>query len=263
MIGRTNTGGGGGGGLNFSVVGGTTAPSNPKENMIWVNTSVAITTWVFSATVPENPVQGMVWISTGTSSTVAFNALKKNGIQVYPISAKQCVSGAWVDKAAKSYQNGAWKDVIQAIFRDGKLNGISGFNAARASVAVGSVLTFTSDTNVFALCYSKETIDVTNVSTIKIVFDPGSWSYEVASAPCPLIGVSKSVPSQNSSSGQVSGLVSSNYFGTLGTPGGTLDIVGEYKLDISSVTGEVYLVFSWGSTTGKTAPLIIREITLH
>lgn len=112
MIGRTNTGGGGGGGLNFSVVGGTTAPSNPKENMIWVNTSVAITTWVFSATVPENPVQGMVWISTGTSSQIAFNALKKNGIEVYPLSAKQCVSGAWVDKTTKIYQSGAWVDWI-------------------------------------------------------------------------------------------------------------------------------------------------------
>ena len=99
--------GGGSGGLNFTVVGGTTAPSNPKENMIWVNTSTAITDWVFSATQPT-AASGRVWIFTGTSSTFEFNALKKNGIQVYPISAKQYVSGAWVNVAAMSYQNGEW-----------------------------------------------------------------------------------------------------------------------------------------------------------
>ena len=52
----------------------------------------------------------MVWIFTDTSILVEFNALKKNGIQVYPISAKQYVSGAWVDVTAKSYQNGKLVD---------------------------------------------------------------------------------------------------------------------------------------------------------
>jgi hypothetical protein len=80
MLGRTNTGGGGGG-LNYTVVGGTSAPSNPKENTIWVNTSTAITSHVFSATQPTGSA-GMVWIQIGVESGVEFNALKKNGIQV-------------------------------------------------------------------------------------------------------------------------------------------------------------------------------------
>ena len=92
---------------NFTVC-GNPQPASPKENTIWVNTDVEITSWAFSATGPENPSEGMVWISVGTSSPVAFNALKKNVIQVYPMSAKQYVSGAWVDKTAQSYQNGAW-----------------------------------------------------------------------------------------------------------------------------------------------------------
>lgn len=108
MIGRTNAGGGSGGGLNFKVVGGTSTPASPKENTIWVNTSTAITSWVFSATEPETPAAGMVWFATGTYSPVEFNALKKNNITVYPLSAKQYVSGAWVDKEAKSYLNGEW-----------------------------------------------------------------------------------------------------------------------------------------------------------
>ena len=104
MLGRTNTGGGGGG-LNFQVIGGTTAPRNPKENMIWVNTSTKITSYIFSATQPTGSA-GMVWIPTGTSSTVEFDALKKNGIQVYPISAKQYEDGTFVGKDAYIWQNG-------------------------------------------------------------------------------------------------------------------------------------------------------------
>lgn len=103
-----NLTGGGGGGLNFKVVGGTSQPVNPKENTIWVNTDTEITSWAFSGTEPESPAEGMVWISTGMSSTVGFNALKKNCVQVYPSYAKQYVSGAWVDVTAKSYQNGEW-----------------------------------------------------------------------------------------------------------------------------------------------------------
>lgn len=102
-------GGGGGTPLNFNVV-GNPQPTNPKENTIWLNTDVPIGRWYFSATQPEGLNEGDVWFPTGTYSNVAFNALKKNGIQVYPISAKQYIGGAWVDKQAKSYQGGAWKE---------------------------------------------------------------------------------------------------------------------------------------------------------
>lgn len=117
MIGRTNISGGGGAGLNFKIV-GNPQPEAPGENTIWVDTD-SITKWAFSATEPENPEEGMVWISVGNSSPVAFNALKKNNITVYPIFAKQYVSGAWVDKTAKSYQDGAWKEWRVYLFKEG------------------------------------------------------------------------------------------------------------------------------------------------
>ena len=101
--------------LNFTVVGGTSQPISPNENTIWVNTSTTISSWVFSATQPSNPSNGMVWISTGTSSAIEFNALKNNGIQVYPISAKQYISSTWVDKNAMSYIGGAWKSWLEVI----------------------------------------------------------------------------------------------------------------------------------------------------
>lgn len=111
--------GGGGGVLNFKVIGGTSAPSAPTENMIWVNTSVAITSWVFSATAPTSPAAGMVWFVTGNSSSVAFNVVKKNGIWVYPAGCQQYVSGAWVTKTAKTYQSGTWKDWVFWLYKDG------------------------------------------------------------------------------------------------------------------------------------------------
>lgn len=95
--------------LSFEVV-GNPQPENPKANTIWVDTDVEITGWDFSAAEPANPAEGMVWVSTGTASSVAFNALKENSVMVYPMSAKQYVSGAWVNVTAKSYLNGAWAD---------------------------------------------------------------------------------------------------------------------------------------------------------
>lgn len=42
----------GGASLNFAVVGGTTQPSNPKENTVWVNTATDIIDWAFASMNP-------------------------------------------------------------------------------------------------------------------------------------------------------------------------------------------------------------------
>ena len=170
---------GGGAPLNFKVVGGTTAPTAPKENTIWVNTNTAIASWFFSATEPESPAEGMVWISTGTSSTVEFNALKKNGIQVYPMSAKQYVSGAWVDKETKTYQSGAWVDWITYFYDKGEqfteLTGGWGVEGRRAQVTFNSnhmLLELKSGYNEeTAAAYTNNKIDITGISTLYFYID--------------------------------------------------------------------------------------------
>lgn len=112
--------------LNFEVVGGTSQPSNPKENTIWVNTSTTITSWVFSAEQPSSPKSGMVWIQTGNSSGVSFNALKKNDVQVYPLSAKQYVYYSWKDITSKIYQGGSWKNFVTYLYDAGDKSDITG-----------------------------------------------------------------------------------------------------------------------------------------
>lgn len=96
--------------LNFSIVGGTTKPTDPVENTIWVNTETEITSWVISPEQPKSPTNGMVWINNGTSSEYSFNALKKNEIKVYPQTAKQYVSGKWADVESNIYQDGEWSE---------------------------------------------------------------------------------------------------------------------------------------------------------
>ena len=107
-----NMNGGGGASLNFKVVGGTAEPANPKENTIWVDTDIEITKWLFSATEPEEPSEGMVWFATDTSSSIQFNALKKNDFTVYPCGARQYVDGMWINKIAKIYQGGEWINLL-------------------------------------------------------------------------------------------------------------------------------------------------------
>lgn len=118
--------------LNFEVVGGTTQPSNPKENTIWVNTSNTITSWTFSIEQPTSPSNGMMWFSTGEYSTVPFNALKNNSMQIYPVYAKQYVNGTWEEKTTKSYQNGEWQTWVRYlyIYKSGDLTGWDGEGAA-------------------------------------------------------------------------------------------------------------------------------------
>lgn len=162
-----NIGGSGGGtSLNFKVV-GNPEPVNPRENTIWVNTDVEITGWIFIATEPTNPTDGLVWISTRTSSLVEFNALKKNGIQVYPISAKQYVSGAWVDKEAKSYQNGAWVDWLKVVVT--KPDQIETYNGATYSINGNSITVKHSGANGTAAYFGYKA-DLTDVKTVRVHF---------------------------------------------------------------------------------------------
>ena len=108
-------GAGGGNPINFKVV-GNPQPASPKENTIWVNTDVKVTGYDFSFTQPASAKEGMVWFGTGLTSDTKFNALKKNGLQVCPIYAKQYVSGAWVDKTAKICQNQVWNGFYSEVW---------------------------------------------------------------------------------------------------------------------------------------------------
>ena len=180
------TGGGGGAPLNFEVV-GNPQPDNPKENTIWINTDVKITSRVFSATAPEKTTEGMVWIFTGAYSDVEFNALKKDVIQVYPLSAKQYVGGAWVNVTAMSYQGGEWKTWILRLFDYGKqpykwqarswsmVKDVTAITPSVTKNTDGSVkISVTVNSAVGSGAYELvEDFDITNVKTLTADIDGG------------------------------------------------------------------------------------------
>lgn len=164
-------GAGGGAALNFKVV-GNPQPEAPSENTIWVNTDVPIGAWYFNATQPENLNEGDVWFLTSTSSPAEFNALKKNGIQVYPMSAKQYVGGALVDVEAKSYQGGEWVDWVTYLYNKGDectdiTGGWKGVNKQSGSTADG---TFTKESeyitikNAYNGTYGATTVNAVDMS---------------------------------------------------------------------------------------------------
>lgn len=169
---------GGGAPLNFKVLGGTSQPSG-QENTIWVNTDVGITSWVFAPTAPEAPSEGMVWISTGLSSTVAFNALRKNTLQVYPLAAKQYVGGQWVDRVAMSFQGGKWVAwIADIIVYDGGAKDIAlkYQNASDKGTYINLTLATNSNSASKAATIKSDPIDLTGLAVYQVTY--GSMSGE-------------------------------------------------------------------------------------
>ena len=191
MIGRTNAGGGGGvGGSELVIVGGTTSPAKANHNTIWINTDKEITSYVLSATEPANPVEGMVWVTIGDSGNiVVISPVGGDWITVYPLSAKQYVSGDWEDVTAMSYQNGEWVSWITYLYNNGEENTeLIGIWTAAAKTTSGSgtkpnayaptitnngtsktiSLTHSSGTFRKGMCYTSQKIDLSGFTKITL-----------------------------------------------------------------------------------------------
>ena len=236
---------GGGAGLNFKVV-GNPQPSNPVENTVWIDTDTPITSYIFSAAQPAGE-EGMVWIATGTTSTVEFNALKKNGITVYPMGAKQYVSGAWVDKTAKSYKNGEWVEWIpegMLYYRGNECDPVTGgwsaFVGYSDSYTLGSY-TEGSDRITLKLNGDKKCVSAAPANKI-----------DLTKASTLIVNV-KRVPSEANHGLYVTSVRSNSSCDKAVAKLEELK-VGENVLDVSSLNGSYYIVLNivmWGSSTDR------------
>lgn len=250
-------GGGGGAALNFKVVGGTSAPSNPTENTIWVNTDTAITSWIFSATEPETPAEGMVWISVGSTSSVEFNALKKNGIQVYPLTAKQYVGAAWVDKTAQNYQNGEWRDFALIIFDGTTVAEGYSFARVNSSGTVSGSVVFGDDYVEMGTAIGtgalvvQQPIDVTDRTTIEVTV---KWSNNGSSTSWRRVALKTSL---------TNGTTGTNWVASSGKLTGT-DIT-TVTIDVSALSGELYLLVAHynESDNGTTTKARIYSVRVY
>ena len=251
---------GGGASLNYKVVGGNSAPSSPKENTIWVNASTAITSHIFSSEQPTSPVEGMVWFEIASSSSTAFNALRKNGITVCPIGCRQYISGTWVTKDAKTYQGGKWVDWVTYLINLGDtcdaltggwatkaIGDSADYNKPSAPTITnnGDSITIKQTTTQWycGIYHTKNKIDLTPYSKITVV-----------------------VSAINASSSSGSGgrlMIHSNYGSTLANNklantsqwGGSSGSVGTYSIDITDINEPAYISLRayWGITYTVTA----------
>lgn len=225
---------GGGVGLNFTVVGGTSAPASPSENTIWVNTSTTITGWIFSADTPSGASAGMVWIRTGTASAAAFEATKNNPITLYPEACYQYISGAWVAKEAKTYQSGGWVEWNIYLFKAGdSCEGMTGgwLGTSDGLSISGSTMTLTAlnfgGSITYGAMYTAKKIDLTDVDVIRFTVsdlltgDNLRYHY---------LGIFPAVPSGTSSDSASS---MSAYI--------SVSTTGEKLLDVSGISGTYYV----------------------
>ena len=170
--------------MNYSVVGSLNEPSDPTENMMWVNTDQRITDWKFNKYEPKNPKEGMIWFITSNKSNVSFFTLAMDGKEfdeVYPLSAKQYVSGAWADVEAKSYQNGEWVYWFppNVLYRDGTINkdlggGLEVYRTVGNSSVTFGDSTFSvhvAETTHSAIVGTKEKVDLSKYTKLIIVVD--------------------------------------------------------------------------------------------
>lgn len=245
--------------LNFNVVGGTSAPSSPSENTIWVNTNTTITSWVFSATQPTGS-EGKVWIKVDTSSNAEFNALKENGIQVYPMAAYQYVSGAWVAKTAKTYQSGAWVEWITYLFNEGDTcdditGGWSNSGYSYSGTVDGSSYTYTKVSPTIG-----DTIKVSVGAELKVSIAGTAKMIDLTDVKTVAVDV-ESVVGQAFVNVTTSKALGSNYAVqkvlTASSAGTTVN------LDVSSLSGSYYVaVFTYGSTNVTTRSAVITKVWL-
>lgn len=229
MIGRTNCGAGGGS-FNFSIVGGTSQPTNPKANTIWVKTSAAITGYALSADAPTSPAEGNVWIAVSTLSLLKFSLTKKNPIMVYPAVAKQFTSGAWVRRDLAVFYDAAWHAGLVTMFPNSSVEWAS---AVYSTISAQGDVTIAADyiemhnswtnTQNYQMAYTNTGIDVTPFSQLCVTIRPDSSE-----------GLTKTFGLTTAPSGSAS--VSS--FEVSAT---TTDTTGTIVVDISAISGVRYI----------------------
>lgn len=252
----------GGAGLNFKIVGGTTQPASPKENTIWVNTDLEITGWGFGTEPADYLTTGGVWIKTSTNGNVEFNALKKNGICIYPQSCMQWDGTKYVSKDVKVYKNGQWLALkiwfLQGgePYRDatGGWAVIDAPNGAHQPATIdGDGITFLTTSNTYREIATVLPVDFTNINTLYFSVPRISLSggdYRRFS-----MGINSTRTHKLVNNNEAEGWLVEKF---IKDPQPAANLL--YSLDTSSVNTECYILAVTGCGGGTTLTVVINEI---
>lgn len=179
------------GSINFNVRTGLNQPSNPKENTIWVNTSVLSSKWSIDGKEPASPVVGQIWFCVANSNgLISFNALKTNQLDTNLTAAYQWNGAEWTTCDSYIYINGEWimfdaAPIANAIetfswVSGGTNPGIIENNQLKVSSTYGG------GTHQTSYWVTEEKIDVTGFS--KIIFHVAKYYHRTASS---YVGISE------------------------------------------------------------------------
>lgn len=232
--------------LNFEVVGGTTRPSNPKENTIWVNTNREIVSCALAATAPTAPTNGMLWIEIGGYASVFIEVVEDSGIVVGLSDIKLYYDGAWNNVEAQIYQGGEWDASLTSLYlvKNGEANPTYApvlYNGTASVKKYGDVLLFAIENNNYCAFYSANKIPLNLGYDHAVIEVTGAMSkYDLS------IGVTSTKTSHTSNT--------SSPFGT-----NRVSLIGEspyviepqtLNLDLSALTSPMWFGLSIGGSSG-------------
>lgn len=254
--------------LKLRIFGGTTAPSSPQENDIWLQTNVAINGWeLFPITPTWQVSEGHVYIQTvpATGGDLPnFNVVNTtNGYLWLQLSgAVQQISGTWVRLNGWIYHGSQWYQFSSkqySIFNAGAATDYSGgWNAyaykSQSSASTPKAPTFSvgSTFNIdlygqytynMGTVFSEAAIDLSKYSTLEIEVASTQTGGENGGFSCGVCAAKQN-----------------NW-----TPVATATNVGAgtHSIDISSLSGSYYLSLSLGGVgQGHTAKAVINRIIL-
>ena len=248
MTGRTNSGGGG---LNLRIVDGNTQPTNPVENLIWINTETRIPNWYWQASEPSQKETGTLWIVASSVATNVLSLLRHNVLEVGIGTIRQWNGTEWANVGGKVYYNGAWHN-FQTFVYDGSIgdaeqnfnHNVGGYPWSKSTRSCVITTTENEDSFICAigygtggngLLYAPNAIDFTNVSKVKITY--------IASSSGAGTKTCRASVFTSASSGSESGLVAST---TIRSSAEKTSI----EIDTASLSGE-YLLGLFGSSNAS------------
>lgn len=186
--------------------------------------------------------EGAVWFAVGMESPVAFNAVRKNTITVYPLAAYQNINGTRIQKTAQTYIDGAWVEWFTYLFNDGQVNetltgGINGTIQDGAIYFNGSVNASYNQTYT-----TVNKMNLTNFNSLKAVISSQNTVEDV------YFRLLVDDAQQTGSRVTLANLLAQK---TIYSP--FANEVREVTLDISELSGEYYVGYAWGVDSGASS----------
>ena len=266
-------GNGGGSGLKLRIFDGTSAPSNPKDNDIWIKTSTAIEYWELSdKTFPISWAMGKGFVYIKGDFAGAYDYRETTGLaldvpgnhdgEMYArlTSCVQYDGSTWANKDAYIYHDG-WHQFAYAwngeLFDNGNqyVSKTGGWQTAGGTQTSASPYLLVSDSVNNAVVGTANKIDISNYSTLHFI-GQGRGDYSNGSAKIGAFGIASSYDATYAhfvSQAEIpNGYANSSTMPSLTT---------EKAIDISGLSGEYYIA-AYVNNPGSGVSLGIKKVWL-